>query len=502
MSNGSISPSSRGWISRRQTKSVFRRSGWRVSRRHAEVFVSNDKVFVRDLDSTFGTLVNDRKLEQAHPLKDGDEIRIGPHALKVAWQRPGEGLIPAVSEAAVAAPAVSRPAALSASDTPQPPDAPAVAGEAHYRVRKLLHDRLLEAFDVRRTDTHRMADTDLRELTERLIRDQIQRLDDELPPDVDRQRLLEEVRDEAIGLGPLERAAEFASLHGITHLIVAMPGAAAPQRRHALDVAGQVGLPVLTVPTSEELLSGRAVNQVRDIEPEDLLGREPVELDEGGISECLNGKVVLITGAGGSIGSELCRQIARFGVSRLVCVDVSEFGVYQLEQELRDDAAIPANVTAKLTQNSVLGSQYLELTVPAAEEPTGTLQDGAIIPLSRTSQYASTEEVLSALSLVLNGSGLQQVRTVTSELGRARVRAYRMTLLSDAQALPLWDGSVDRIVTSPPYLGTYDYVDHHVRRYPWLGIDPTPIERGEMAARRHGRASPAGATCPCPARCR
>lgn len=67
------------------------------------------------------------------------------------------------------------------------------------------------------------------------------------------------------------------------------------------------------------------------------------------------------------------------------------------------------------------------------------------------------------------------------------VKGDARTLLSDAQALPLWDGSVDRIVTSPPYLGTYDYVDHHVRRYPWLGIDPTPIERGEMAARRHGR---------------
>lgn len=60
------------------------------------------------------------------------------------------------------------------------------------------------------------------------------------------------------------------------------------------------------------------------------------------------------------------------------------------------------------------------------------------------------------------------------------------SVLTDPQALPLWGGSVDCIVTSPPYLGTYDYVDHHVRRYPWLGIDPTPIARSEMAARRHG----------------
>ncbi|MBW8893139.1 MAG: polysaccharide biosynthesis protein, partial [Burkholderiales bacterium] len=135
-------------------------------------------------------------------------------------------------------------------------------------------------------------------------------------------------------LGRLEQAGEFAALHGITHLIVAMPGATVPQRRHALDIAGKVGLPVLTVPSSEEMLSGRSVNQVRDIEPEDLLGREPVELDEGGISECLNGKTVLITGAGGSIGSELCRQVARYGPSKIVLFELSEFALYTIEQEL------------------------------------------------------------------------------------------------------------------------------------------------------------------------
>ena len=91
---------------------------------------------------------------------------------------------------------------------------------------------------------------------------------------------------------------------------------------------------MLTVPSSEELLSGRAVNPVRDIEPEDLLGREPVELDEGGISECLNGKVVLITGAGGSIGSELCGQVARYGPAKIVLYELSEFALYTIEQEL------------------------------------------------------------------------------------------------------------------------------------------------------------------------
>ena len=122
------------------------------------------------------------------------------------------------------------------------------------------------------------------------------------------------------------------------HLIalssLALPTASLAQRRRALDLAGQTGLPVLTVPSSQELLEGRTVNQVRDIEPEDLLGREPVVLDEGGISECISGKVVLITGAGGSIGSELCRQVARYGPAKIVLYELSEFALYRIEQEL------------------------------------------------------------------------------------------------------------------------------------------------------------------------
>lgn len=90
----------------------------------------------------------------------------------------------------------------------------------------------------------------------------------------------------------------------------------------------------------------------------------------------------------------------------------------KLTLEIDPDAQIPANASAKLAQTSVLGSQYLELTVPTGEEAVGTLGDGDEIPLERTSQYPSTEEVLSALSLVLNGSGLEQIRTVTTELNR------------------------------------------------------------------------------------
>ena len=136
-------------------------------------------------------------------------------------------------------------------------------------------------------------------------------------------------------LGPLAAVAERARATGATHVIVALPSARASQRRRALELAAPSGLPVLTVPSAEELRDGRAaIERVRDIEPEDLLGREPVELDESGVSEVVSGRTVMVTGAGGSIGAELCEQIARLAPARLVLLEHSEFALYGVEQAL------------------------------------------------------------------------------------------------------------------------------------------------------------------------
>ena len=136
-------------------------------------------------------------------------------------------------------------------------------------------------------------------------------------------------------LGPLTAIADKAVRGVATHVVVAMPAATAAQRRRALELAAPTGLPVLTVPSADELRTGRsAVERLRDIELEDLLGREPVHLDEAGIGDVLRDRTVLITGAGGSIGSELCRQVARYGAARLVLFELSEFNLYTLEQEL------------------------------------------------------------------------------------------------------------------------------------------------------------------------
>jgi FlaA1/EpsC-like NDP-sugar epimerase len=136
-------------------------------------------------------------------------------------------------------------------------------------------------------------------------------------------------------LGPLEAVRDLQVRGAATHLVIAMPSATPRQRRRALDLAAATGLPVLTVPSAVELADPQRRNpRVRDIEPEDLLGREPVQLDEAGVGATLRGKTVLITGAGGSIGAELCRQVARFGPSRLVLYEQSEFNLYSIEQSL------------------------------------------------------------------------------------------------------------------------------------------------------------------------
>lgn len=135
-------------------------------------------------------------------------------------------------------------------------------------------------------------------------------------------------------LGRIDDLPKWAETLSVSKVIVAMPASTAAERRHAMAVAVQAGLSVLTVPSAEDMLAGRvAISQIRQVQLEDLLGREPVRLDEKGLNDWLCGRVVLVTGAGGSIGAELVRQIARFAPSRMVLFDVSEFALYQIEQE-------------------------------------------------------------------------------------------------------------------------------------------------------------------------
>jgi FlaA1/EpsC-like NDP-sugar epimerase len=140
-------------------------------------------------------------------------------------------------------------------------------------------------------------------------------------------------------LGELKEVGRFASQLDCRHVIVSLPSASAGVRRRATELAGSAGLTVLTVPSYDDLLSGKVtVSQLRRIELEDLLGREQVVLDSAGLHGLLTGKVVMVTGAGGSIGSELARQIAKFQPARLVLFELNEYALYGVEQEFLNSA--------------------------------------------------------------------------------------------------------------------------------------------------------------------
>ena len=138
-------------------------------------------------------------------------------------------------------------------------------------------------------------------------------------------------------LGKLDSLTHWSKKLGVGQVIIAMPSASHQLRKKVIDMANQQGIKALTVPAFDDLLSGRvAISQLRAVELDDLLGRDPIQLDAAGLHEQLTGKVVLVTGAGGSIGSELCRQIALFTPKKLVLYDAGEFALYTIEQELKE----------------------------------------------------------------------------------------------------------------------------------------------------------------------
>ena len=143
---------------------------------------------------------------------------------------------------------------------------------------------------------------------------------------------------EILGVKVLGNIASLSQIHQtyqVQHVIIAMPLASNKQKRIAVDLANELNLEVLTVPAIDDLMSGKVnISQIRKVDVEDLLGRDVVQLDDAGLQHLIEQNTVFVSGAGGSIGSELCRQILKYKPSRLVCYDLSEYALYQLEQEL------------------------------------------------------------------------------------------------------------------------------------------------------------------------
>lgn len=138
-------------------------------------------------------------------------------------------------------------------------------------------------------------------------------------------------------LGPLSALAETVALHAIGEVLIAIPSAQAAVVRQLVGACARARVPSRIVPGLMEIIRGDVhLEQIRPLRPEDLLGREVVELVPEPVAAVLSGRRILVTGAGGSIGQELCRQIARFAPAELVLVGRGENSIFDIENELRD----------------------------------------------------------------------------------------------------------------------------------------------------------------------
>lgn len=136
-------------------------------------------------------------------------------------------------------------------------------------------------------------------------------------------------------LGRLDEVGEVAREVAAEMLLIAMPSADGAEMRRVVELCEATGLPFRMIPKLADVVDGRfGFNQLKEVAIEDLLGRDPVALDWTAIRKGLAGRRVLVTGGGGSIGSELCRQIARLGVASLVVIEHSEFNLYRVDQDL------------------------------------------------------------------------------------------------------------------------------------------------------------------------
>ena len=152
-------------------------------------------------------------------------------------------------------------------------------------------------------------------------------------PGKQRRSVLEEIKV----LGTTQDLPKLVPLLGIDHVVITMAQASRSDIQRIVEICESVPIKVRIIPGLYEILQGNVeFTRIRDVQIEDLLGREPVELDVESIGEFLEGKTVMVTGGGGSIGSELARQVARFAPAKLLLVERAEFGLFSIDRELRD----------------------------------------------------------------------------------------------------------------------------------------------------------------------
>ena len=176
---------------------------------------------------------------------------------------------------------------------------------------------------------------------EGLVRDLLQHSDRSLMPIAYLDDAAKKIGQEIHGvrvIGTTQQIEHFCEELRIDLVIIAIPSISAEDMRRLVEGCDRSGVVYRTLPGIDDLVEGRVdINALRKVSIEDLLGRAPVDLNWANICHSLSGKKVLVTGGGGSIGSELCRQIARLGPRQLIIFEHSEFNLYQISSELSEE---------------------------------------------------------------------------------------------------------------------------------------------------------------------
>ena len=184
-------------------------------------------------------------------------------------------------------------------------------------------------------------------------------------------------------LGTVEQLPVICEEKNVEEVAIAMPSATVPQRRRVVQVCQGTKVHFMTVPSMTDIAAGRfKVSQIRDVGINDLLGREAVQLDTDLIETFIKGKIILVTGAGGSIGSEMCRQICRFRPKSLLLVEQAENPLFYIEQELRERfpdiamTAIVCDITDQSRVENIFERYRPEVIIHAAAHKHVPLMEG------------------------------------------------------------------------------------------------------------------------------
>jgi FlaA1/EpsC-like NDP-sugar epimerase len=174
-------------------------------------------------------------------------------------------------------------------------------------------------------------------------------------------------------VGGRDRIIEYAAIYGIDEIFIAIPSANRTTMKELVEICKETSCKIKTLPGIYQLVNGDVnVSKFRDVDVEDLLGRDPIKVDLDSILNYVKGKVIMVTGGGGSIGSELCRQIAGHQPKQLIIVDIYENNAYEIQQELirkfprLDLVVLIASVRNTNRMNHIMGQYHPDIVYHAA----------------------------------------------------------------------------------------------------------------------------------------